>query len=410
MNNNVVATDWERWGPLRARYETERPRRMLSLDGGGIRGILSLQVLKQMETLLADHYHRGDAAAQAGFRLCHFFDYIGGTSTGAIIAAGLARGMSVADIEVFYSDFGKEAFTKRSLFERWKSLYENGPLEAKLKGAFAVNGRLDTLEPRCLKTLLLVVTKNLTTDSAWPISSNPNARYNDPASPQNNLKIPLWQIVRASAAAPVYFPPEVVALDPVNPTKTFVFVDGGTTPYNHPGFVMVRMATTQPYRLQWRMGEEQLLLVSIGTGWSPVAGISAAEPEANLVAAGLTTLSSLMRHAEVDQDTNCRVFGRCQYGHVLDREIGDLIPRRDGKPIPLSENLGRGFVYCRYDAEFTREGLDALKLTSIEPKDVSGMDKVSSMPQLTDIGAALARRVDLSHFGSFIDAPLDVVP
>src|SRR5271156_4801550 len=100
--------------------------------------------------------------------------------------------------------------TLGSLFERWKSLYENGPLEAKLKGAFAVNGRLDTLEPRCLKTLLLVVTKNLTTDSAWPISSNPNARYNDPASPQNNLKIPLWQIVRASTAAPVYFPPEVV--------------------------------------------------------------------------------------------------------------------------------------------------------------------------------------------------------
>jgi predicted acylesterase/phospholipase RssA len=402
---NIV---WDQWGHLRDRYETARPRRMLALDGGGIRGLMSLQVLARVESLLAGHYHAGDAAAQQAFRLCHFFDYIGGTSTGAIIAAGLARGMSVAEVEAFYSQFGQEAFAKRSIFARWKSLYENGPLAAKLQHAFSANGALDTLEPRYLKTLLLVVSKNLTTDSAWPISSNPGAKYNDAKRPDCNLKIPLWQIVRASTAAPVYFPPEVVHLDKNDPEKSFVFVDGGTTPYNFPGFLMVRMATSPAYKLGWPMGEDKLLLVSVGTGWAPVEGTQADDPETNIAAAGLTTLKALMRQAEIDQDLNCRIIGRCSYGHVLDREVGDLIPRRDdGTDIPLTENLGRGFLYCRYDAELSHAGLADLKLSGIDPKAVGSMDDVEAMPQLTKIGQKLAERVDLGrHFGSFLDVPL----
>jgi predicted acylesterase/phospholipase RssA len=405
----MTSTDWNRWGRLRGRYETARPRRMLALDGGGIRGLMSLQVLARMESLLARHYHGDNVDAQSAFRLCHFFDYIGGTSTGAIIAAGLARGMSVSDIQAFYKEFGEEAFAKRSIFVRWKSLYEDGPLATKLKQVFSANGVLDALEPRFLKTLLLVVTKNLTTDSAWPISSNPDAHYNDPTRADCNLKIPLWKIVRASTAAPVYFPPEVVQWDAADPNKSFVFVDGGTTPYNFPGFLMMRMATSPAYRLGWPIGEKKLLLVSVGTGWAPVAGTAVDDPETNIAAAGLTTLSALMRQAEVDQDLNCRILGRCTYGHFLDREVDDLIPRRYGESIDLSEDLGRAFLYCRYDAELTRAGLDGFELRAIDPKEVSGMDNVQSMPLLTKIGQALAQRVDLRHFGAFINEPLAVV-
>jgi predicted acylesterase/phospholipase RssA len=403
-----MAIDWSHWGALRGRYEAAKPRRMLALDGGGIRGLMTLQVLASMESLLANHYHSGDAAARSAFRLCHFFDYIGGTSTGAIIAAGLARGMSVAEIAVFYDQFGREAFAKRSIFQRWKSLYEDGPLAAKLKEVFSTKGAHDTLEPQFLKSLLLVVTKNLTTDSAWPVSSNPNAKYNTPDRPDCNLKIPLWKLVRASTAAPVYFPPEVVNWDEKDPAKSFVFVDGGTTPYNFPGFLMFRMATADAYKLNWPMGEDKLLLVAVGTGWSPVAGTAVDDPETNLAAAGLTTLKGLMRQAEVDQDTNCRTIGRCTYGHVLDRELGDLIPRRDGKKIELSENLGRAFLYCRYDAEITASGLAALGVPEIDPAKLGAMDDVSAMPDLAKLGKALGKRVELSHFGGFIDVPLEV--
>jgi patatin-like phospholipase/acyl hydrolase len=66
------------------------------------------------------------------------------------------------------------------------------------------------------------------------------------------LKIPLWQLVRASTAAPVYFPPEVLQRDSTDPSKTFVFVDGGVTPHNNPAFLLYRMATEPAYRLNWK--------------------------------------------------------------------------------------------------------------------------------------------------------------
>lgn len=161
-----------------------------------------------------------------GQLLWHYFDYIAGTSTGAIIAAGLARGMSVDELFAFYRDAGPEMFERTRFLKRLNSLYRNGPLEQKLKHVF---GESTDLRPAHLKTLLLVVTKNVTTDSPWPVSSNPDAKYNASSRNDRNLCIPLWKLVRASTAAPIYFPPEVVERVPGDDTKTFVFVDGGVT-------------------------------------------------------------------------------------------------------------------------------------------------------------------------------------
>jgi patatin-like phospholipase/acyl hydrolase len=223
------------WGPLADRYEVERPRKLLALDGGGIRGILTLEVLDRMERLLAQATGKG-----ADFRLCDFFDYVAGTSTGAVIAAGLARGMSTRELLDFYRQAGPAMFDKAFFLKRLKSLYGSEPLAEQLRKTF---GPQTDLRPGHLRCLLLVVTRNVTTDSPWPISSNPLARYNDPARPDCNLRIPLWQIVRASTAAPIFFPPEVVNWDPGNPERSFVFVDGGVTPYNNPSFLLFRMAT-----------------------------------------------------------------------------------------------------------------------------------------------------------------------
>ena len=217
------ARDWSDWGHLAARFQRPGPRRVLALDGGGIRGLLTLGVLAELERQLgATGWNRDPTnKTPADFRLCQFFDVIAGTSTGAIIAAGLARGMSVKELVSFYTDFGVKAFTKRTWYERWKSLYDNGELQAKLQEEFGD----DTLEPQHLQCLLLVVTRNQTTDSAWPILTNPWAKYNDKTRKDCNLRIPLWQIVRASTAAPVYFPPEVIAWDKNDASKQFVFVD-----------------------------------------------------------------------------------------------------------------------------------------------------------------------------------------
>ena len=308
--------------------------------------------------------------------------------------------MSTTELIAFYQDFGKQAFTKRGFFERWKSLYENGALQQKLQTTF---GLQTTLEPQHLKSLLLVVTRNATTDSAWPISSNPWAKYNDRTRPDCNLRLPLWQIVRASTAAPVYFPPEVISLDKMNPSKEFVFVDGGTTAYNNPAFLMYRMATEPAYRLEWAKGEGAMLIVSVGTGSAPTLGQSSDNPEQNVAGAAVQTLSALRNQAAFDQDLSCRTIGRCVAGPVLDREVQDLVPRNDaGQRLPLSTDLGRGFLYARYDAILTKEGLTALGCGNLDPVAVSKLDSVDHMADLERVGRAVAAQIAIDDFGPFV--------
>lgn len=392
-------TNLQLWGPLADRYGARAPRRMLALDGGGIRGVLTLSILKAIET-------------QVRRPLWQYFDYIAGTSTGAIIAAGLAKGMSVDQLIEFYRETGTEMFQRTRFLDRLNSLYRDGPLQKQLREVF---GETTDLKPENLKTLLLVVTRNVTTDSAWPISSNPEARYNLLSRADCNLCIPLWKLVRASTAAPIYFPPEVIQVDPKNDRKTFVFVDGGVTPYNNPAFLLYRFATDPAYRLEWPKGERNLLLVSVGTGAAATAGATAEAAEANLLSTGLGLPTALMYGALVDQDINCRAVGRCTYGDIIDRELLDMVARegpdegtldeRLRRPrVPLDTDLGRSFLYARYNVDLGRESLTRLGFANIDPETARKMDKADEahIELLLNIGAAAARQVNVAqHFGPF---------
>ena len=397
----------DRWKSLRSRYEQDGPRRMLALDGGGIRGLITLGILSKIETLVAE---------KTGQKLCEYFDYIAGTSTGAIIAAGLSAGLKTADLVDFYNSCGNDMFEPSRLMQRLKSLYTADPLRAKLKQVFGAD---TTLAPpqgpndTGLKCLLMVVTKNVTTDSPWPISSNPDAKYNDSTRSDCNLNIPLWQLVRASTAAPVYFPPEILQWNLNDPSETFVFADGGVTPYNNPAFLLYRMATSPAYRLNWKTGEKNLLVLSIGTGAAETFGATAAAPNKNIVSTVAGLPGELMYGALIDQDINCRTVGRCTYGAPLDREILDLIPRRQEEvmaakdplnvpPIPLSEDLGRQFLYARYNADLSSAGLSQLGFPQVDPKNIQKMDAVENIPVLFEIGKAAGTAVRAAHFGSFL--------
>jgi patatin-like phospholipase/acyl hydrolase len=89
-------------------------------------------------------------------------------------------------------------------------------------------------------------------------------------------------LVRASTAAPVYFPPEILPWNPDDKAKTFVFVDGGVT-HNNPAFLLYRMATNPSYFLNWKTGERTLLIVSVGTGAAEPLGATAASLNKNIV-------------------------------------------------------------------------------------------------------------------------------
>jgi hypothetical protein len=374
---------------------------MLALDGGGIRGVISLGILQRIESLIK---------GRTGMALCDYFDYIAGTSTGAIIAASLARGKTVADLIEFYKKYGPNMFDPSKLMERYKFLHTAEPLKDQLQETF---GAKTTLDPDCLKCLLLVVTKNVTTDSAWPVSSNPDAKYNDPARKDCNLKMPLWKLVRASTAAPVYFPAEVMIWDESEPLKAAVFVDGGMTPYNNPAFLLYRMATEPAFRLNWAKGERDLLVISVGTGAAESAGATAAAPNKNIFSEVAGLPGGLMYAMQVDQDICCRSVGRCTFGAHLDRELLDMVPRqlKDGMklddcyattPIPLSQDLGRNFLYARYNADLSREGLTKLGFPGVIPSEIQKMDCPDNIPDLLQIGQAAAAQVQPEHFGWFL--------
>ena len=385
------------WGPLADRYEGKenQPHKLLALDGGGIRGIIPLKVLVRMESLLKEALGADDS-----FRLCQFFDYIAGTSTGAIIAAGLSLGMSAQELLDFYIEVGPQMFEPRFVLERVKSLYKGDPLREQLEEIF---GRDTTLAPEHLQCLLLAVTRNHTTDSPWPISSNPLAKYNNSSRPDCNLQIPIWNIVRASTAAPVFFPPEKIVWDPTDDSKAFLFVDGGMTPYNNPAFVLYRMATEPAYHLNWVSGEDKLLLMSIGTGLTPSTDSNVRTIDRNIIQTLPSVISALMNGSAIEQDICCRQVGRCVYGEAIDRELGDMIPRdEDGQLVPLEQHLGKQFLYARYNIDISQAGLDSAGMPNINAKSVAKLDSVAAIPQLEIIGDAVARQVQLEHFGSFV--------
>jgi len=80
--------------------------RLLSFDGGGIRGLFALQYPKRIETLLREKTGKADLV------LSDHFHYIGGTSTAAIIAAFLSWGLPVSEIEGLYRKNAIAMFTK----------------------------------------------------------------------------------------------------------------------------------------------------------------------------------------------------------------------------------------------------------------------------------------------------------
>ena len=383
-----------KWGPLAARYENEQPRKILSLDGGGIRGVLTLEILLELEKQLKEGLKKDDS-----FRLSDFFDYIGGTSTGAIIAAGLSRGMTVTQLLNFYEEKGEAMFDKAFLLKRVKYFYNDGPLLQELKKTFG-EGDID-LQSGDFKTMLLVVTMNRSTDSPWPISNNPYARYNEQSRPDCNLRIPLYQLVRASTAAPAYFRPETLQWDPKDAEKTFVFVDGGVTSYNNPSFLMYRMATQKPYGLNWKTGEKQLLIVSAGTGSAPSPGAYN-----NLLDTLKELPNNLMYAMQVDQDINCRTVGRCIFGAPIDRELGDMIPlNNDNEILGLDSDANRHFSYVRYNANLSEEGLKDMGLGHIDSDEVRQMDSVKYIDKLREVGRKTGvMQVNVKeHFKNFVE-------
>jgi predicted acylesterase/phospholipase RssA len=368
------------------------PKRILALDGGGLRGILSLGLLQTVEDILRKRHGAGD-----DFRLSHYFDLIAGTSTGAIIAATLALGWKVEEIRSRYMMLGERVFT-RSLLRQGvlRAKYDDDTLIAELKKVY---GAKTTLGGPELKTGLLVMTKRIDTGSPWPICNNPRGAYfaARPNGVVGDGDYPLWQLVRASTAAPAYFDPQQITIARAAGAKavTGEFVDGGVSPFNNPALMAMMYATMIGYRINWPTGEDKLLVVSIGTG--------AADPtvtHASLAAKqAVDALLSLMNDAATLQEMLLQWLSDGPTARKVNREVGDL----QGDVL----NGVAALTYRRYNVD-----LRATRVQELEPaltdakliESLSAMDSPANMTVLHRLGTLAAQRdIKAEHFPATFD-------
>lgn len=376
------------------------PKKILACDGGGIRGVISVEILAELEARLRQQ--TGDPALLLG----DWFDFVCGTSTGAIMAACIACGMSAAQIREFYIGSGRQMFERASLLERLQYKFDDEPLARLLRAEInralgrAADAPPATLGDPGLRTLLMMVLRNHSTDSPWPLCNNPRAKYNNRALADCNLDLPLWQLVRASTAAPTYFPPEVVTFgkDSAKPYQ-FVFVDGGITTYNNPAFLAFQMATAAPYRINWGTGAQRMLVVSVGTGGTANARRNSDARSDSLLEAAALIPGALMDAATAGWDMACRLLGECRFGAPIDGEIGAMVSA-EGVP---TGTVPKQFSYVRYTPDLGRAGLAQLGLDHIDPAQVQALDAVERIPDLQAIGRAYAQRsVQLAHLRGFV--------
>ena len=353
------------------------PKRILAIDGGGVRGIVALAFLEKIESELS-------ARAGSAVRLCDHFDLIGGTSTGAIIATGLALGLTVAELRAYYLQLAPLVFKPPWVkLPGWRAVFDAQTLQRELDRIIGAR----TLDSADLKTGLGVVLKRVDRDSSWILLNNPRSKYWETPEHQGfvgNRYFPLAKIVRASTAAPHYFDPQPIEI--VEGAEPFVFVDGGLTPHNNPSLALFLAAFLPAHGLAWKVGPENLTIVSVGAGTFRESITPHNLTHGPTLSLALHALSQQISENQRLTTMLMSLMGVCPTSWPVNEEIGDVA----AVPPPL----GPLFRFMRYDVKLEDEWLrDELQVTADADtlRQAQRMDDASSMPFLFELGRRAAK-------------------
>jgi patatin-like phospholipase/acyl hydrolase len=222
-----------------------KAKRILSIDGGGIRGLISCRWLQGVE----------DALRQAGKPggLLQHFDLLAGSSTGALVASALAVGMAPAKIAQFYRAQGKAIFPGMAgrLWSRAERLFSQGVsaprydakgLETVLKKAFG-----DVTLGQAKVPLMI---PSYDTVSRTPVMFK--------SFKPEHANLPLWEVCRASTAAPTYFPAHGMTVE----GRRRALIDGGIVA-NNPTACAIAEALRKDEGLTCSL---DLVVLSVGSG------------------------------------------------------------------------------------------------------------------------------------------------
>ena len=201
-------------------------RRILTIDGGGIKGVFPASFLATLED-------------EIGAPIADYFDLIAGTSTGGIIALGLGLGMTARELLRLYREYGARIFERRR-FAQLRSLflakYTNCALKEALVQSFG-----DRLLGESTKRLL-IPSLNLAAERVhlYKTSHHPKLVH--------DYRVPAVEVALATVAAPTYFP---IHVSP----EGVPYIDGSMWARNPLGLAVIEAIGI----LEWRRDEIRVL-------------------------------------------------------------------------------------------------------------------------------------------------------
>lgn len=330
-----------------AEDKNETPTALLSVSGGGLLGVIPAAMLMRFEML-------GKEAFGRGYRLCDSFDSVSGTSTGAVIAAGVALGLSAQDIVDFYLRDVPRGFKRRA----GAVPFLHDVFDSDLLHRFFENrtqGRL--LDRNVLECDLTVLTKDLRRGKAIAFTTIDSDADTILSAEIRCEKQPLSSLLRASTAAPGLFSPVTLNLGGLGDTR---LVDGGFSLFNDPSYLLARLTCDRSVG--------PVALTSLGTGSSrPIHS-----------GQGLAERVSVMRAFR-------GLFGLIKDGEALSQEL-----MRD-----MSAMFGPSLQHSHYDMSLTRDTFDGLSfpLKQGELRDMRKFADFAGKERLFEAALQLAERL-----------------
>jgi uncharacterized protein len=410
----------------------EGPKRILSLDGGGVRGLITLGILEQAETIL-----KARAADPAKFRLCHYFDLIGGTSTGGIIATLLALGHRVEEIRDIYLGLCPRVFRRPGLLGwirnpegLFRPVFKSDAFARQIDQVIddfmaraGRSGEVLTLGDDLVQTGLAIVTKRIDRGSVWVLTNHPRSMFWDPKSAQwptypvdpkdwfANKDFPLKSLVRATASAPYYL--DAIEIN-IGPKEKGLFLDGGASPFNNPAKELFLMATLKcfgtegivscsPYGFDWKTGKNDLFMLSIGTGtWRSTVTPAAYKSKYNFMKATYA-LSGIIDDGMKSAVTWLQALSEPSTPFEVDLQLGSMRQIR----IMSEPLLTFRHVNPRLETTWVKRELD-LDISDSTTAQAREMDNASgkNLARVDEIGKAAGKKlISKQDFPAIFDVP-----
>jgi patatin-like phospholipase/acyl hydrolase len=254
-----------------------------------------------------------------------------------------------------------------------------------------------TLGDAKIKTGLCIVAKRADTNSVWPLINHPKGKFYDSVAGRNK-DIMLWKAVRASAAAPTYFLPQVIDVGGDLPKAAFV--DGGVSMANNPALQLLMVATLKGFPFQWKKGADNIMLTSVGTGMSRAHKLPENISKNNLLKWAQDIPDMLMQDASWQNQMILQWLSNSPTRWHIDMEIGDM----KGDLLSDKEHQDGLLHYLRYNTLLEVNHLNELKAkgktyNQQQVEDLIEMSNAASRFDLYDIGfAAGQKEIREEHF------------